>query len=399
MSELPNGWRTVDLDAVAEVVMGQSPPGTSYNESGVGEPFFQGKAEFGPLHPTVKKWTTAGTKRAKRGDILMSVRAPVGPTNVADIDCVIGRGLAAIRANSELNQTYLLWILRSLEHEISAKGTGTTFSAISGNTLRNTLVAMPQIPEQQCIVEILEEQFSRLDAALASIRKVREKTVAFRLSLLEATFPPSHDGNAWQTMKLGDVAKWSSGGTPKSKTPEYYGGNIPWAVSGDLNNSLVFETTATITEAGLAKSSAKVVPEGTVLIAMYGATIGKTGIASRPMATNQAIATAIVNEKIVTNRFLQFFLMSQKRLFTLAGQGMAQPNISQTILKAWKIAVPSTEVQEDVVNRLSEQLEFVQRTLGMLRLLTLKLEAERRSLLHAAFEGTLTKQWRETHHA
>jgi len=323
------------------------------------------------------------------------------PVALVPFEATYNQDLKVVTPNPDVLPKFLLFAIQGSGQEIlgTCRKSGTTVASIEWTRFLQFKIAMAPLAEQQRIVEILEEQFSRLDAALAGIRTVREKTAAFRLSLLEATFSPSHDGSAWQTMKLGDVAKWSSGGTPKSKTPEYYGGNIPWAVSGDLNNSLVFETTATITEAGLAKSSAKVVPEGTVLIAMYGATIGKTGIASRPMATNQAIATAIVNEKIVTNRFLHYFLMSQKRLFTLAGQGMAQPNISQTILKAWKIAVPSTEVQEDVVNRLSEQLEFVQRTLGMLRLLTLKLEAERRSLLHAAFEGTLTKQWRETHHA
>ena len=186
--QLPEGWKSGTLIDAAEVTMGQSPPGSSYNDSGEGEPFFQGKAEFGALHPTVRKWTTAGTRFAIAGDILISVRAPVGPTNVADIDCVIGRGLAGIRAKGHVNQTFLLWNLRHFEHEIAAKGTGTTFDSISGNDLKSQGLNIPPLAEQEQIVEILEEQLSRLDAALAVADVIEKRSAALRRSLLHAAF-------------------------------------------------------------------------------------------------------------------------------------------------------------------------------------------------------------------
>jgi restriction endonuclease S subunit len=186
--ELPEGWRSGTLIDAAQVTMGQSPPGSSYNEIGDGEPFFQGKAEFGALHPTVRKWTTAGTRFAQNGDILMSVRAPVGPTNVADIDCVIGRGLAGIRAREHVDQTFLLWNLRHFEHEIAAKGTGTTFDSISGNDLKSQGLSIPPLAEQEQIVEILDEQLSRLDTALAVADAIEKCSAALRRSLLHAAF-------------------------------------------------------------------------------------------------------------------------------------------------------------------------------------------------------------------
>jgi len=188
MTELPDGWQIKRLDEIADVVMGQSPPGSSYNEHGEGQPFFQGKTEFGEVHPTVRKYTTAGTKFAKAGDILMSVRAPVGPTNIADIDCVIGRGLAAIRAKSVVSQSYLRWTLKHLEIDIQSKGTGTTFDAITGETLRSTLIALPPLAEQQVIVEILEDQLSRLDVTLRMVDAIEKQSVALRRSLLQAAF-------------------------------------------------------------------------------------------------------------------------------------------------------------------------------------------------------------------
>jgi type I restriction enzyme, S subunit len=188
MTKLPVGWEIKRLDEIADVVMGQSPPGSSYNEHGEGQPFFQGKTEFGEVHPTVRKYTTAGTKFAKAGDILMSVRAPVGPTNIADIDCVIGRGLAAIRAKSVVSQSYLRWTLKHLEIDIQSKGTGTTFDAITGETLRGTLIALPPLAEQQEIVEILEDHLSRLDETLRMVDAIEKQSVALRRSLLQAAF-------------------------------------------------------------------------------------------------------------------------------------------------------------------------------------------------------------------
>ena len=102
----------------------------------------------------------------------------------------------------------------------------------------------------------------------------------------------------WTLESLSDVASWGSGGTPQAGHAAFYGGDIPWAVIGDLNQATVMETRATITDAGLAASSAKLVPEGAVLLAMYGS-IGKLGIAGRPMATNQAIAFTMPNDRVL----------------------------------------------------------------------------------------------------
>jgi type I restriction enzyme S subunit len=188
MNELPSDWVTRRLVDVAEVIMGQSPPGSTYNKSGAGVPFFQGKAEFGSKHPTVRQWTTAGTKFARAGDVLMSVRAPVGPTNIADQDCAIGRGLAAIRAGSQLNQSYLIWYLKHVEASIQSRGKGTTFDAISGNDLRDTPVNLPPLDQQRRIVEVLEDRLSQLDSTRTSIASQRASIHALRRSLLNKAF-------------------------------------------------------------------------------------------------------------------------------------------------------------------------------------------------------------------
>ncbi|MFD8631804.1 restriction endonuclease subunit S [Streptomyces sp. NPDC059656] len=160
----------------------------------------------------------------------------------------------------------------------------------------------------------------------------------------------------WVRTTLGDVADWGSGGTPKSGVSHYYGGEIPWVVSGDLNDKPIHSATSTITSDGLNSSSAKWVPEGSVLVAMYGATIGKLGITGRPLTTNQAVAFATPHQDLIDKRFLFWYLRSQRDALRKTGKGGAQPNISQTILKAWPIPVPPPAEQHRIVDALEDQL-------------------------------------------
>jgi Type I restriction modification DNA specificity domain len=183
---LPPGWQEVSLSDVAIVIQGQSPPGSSYNTEGKGLPFFQGKAEFTALSPAVSKWCTEPNKIAEAGDILISVRAPVGPTNLANVKCCIGRGLAAIRPVHGIPPKFILYYLRHTEAEIAGKGTGTTFSAITGDGLRRHPVAIPPLREQSRIVGAIESQLTRLDAAVAALERARANLKRYRASVLKA---------------------------------------------------------------------------------------------------------------------------------------------------------------------------------------------------------------------
>jgi type I restriction enzyme S subunit len=157
----------------------------------------------------------------------------------------------------------------------------------------------------------------------------------------------------WRATTLGEVALWSSGGTPKATNPDYYGGDIAWAVIGDLTDGVVHETASSITERGLIESSAKLVPPGTILLAMYGS-IGKLGIAGKEMATNQAIACAQPRETI-DPMFLFWSLRSIRHTLRHSGKGATQANISQTLLKAWPIQLPPLDEQRRIVAATEEQ--------------------------------------------
>ncbi|MCA3030014.1 MAG: restriction endonuclease subunit S [Rhodocyclaceae bacterium] len=183
---LPNGWTEVALTNLATVEMGQSPDSRSYNNEGKGLPFFQGKAEFQTTFPEIRKWCSAPTKVVERGDILLSIRAPVGPTNIApEISC-IGRGLAGIRAEAGVNQAYLYYFFKQIEPWLSDQGTGSTFAAVSGQFVREISCPLAPSGEQTRIVEKLEEVLSEHDVGVAELKAAQKKLAQYRQSLLKA---------------------------------------------------------------------------------------------------------------------------------------------------------------------------------------------------------------------
>ncbi|MBQ2750362.1 MAG: restriction endonuclease subunit S, partial [Clostridia bacterium] len=167
------------LDQICSLNMGQSPDSSSYNENGEGMPFFQGNADFGKVHPRVRVWCSAPTKVAHTGDVLISVRAPIGALNIADRECCIGRGLAALTVNEELcNKDYLWYAIASKVEELNSKGTGSTFKAISKSVLAETEIPLPTLGEQQGVarqlakvdelIALRKEQLAKLDQLVKS---------------------------------------------------------------------------------------------------------------------------------------------------------------------------------------------------------------------------------------
>jgi type I restriction enzyme S subunit len=150
-------WEKVKLENVAEIIAGQSPESQYYNQSGNGLPFFQGKADFGYHYPKVRYWCTEPTKKAQPLDILLSVRAPVGPTNICNVESCIGRGLAAIRTGEKLNYKYLYWWFKSYENKLALMGNGSTFSAITTKVVKDLEIPLPPLHIQEQIADTLDK--------------------------------------------------------------------------------------------------------------------------------------------------------------------------------------------------------------------------------------------------
>jgi len=150
-------WKSKRLRDVAEITMGQSPPSTTYNMEGNGLPFFQGKFEFKEIYPIPIKFCSQPIRIAKKNDVLLSVRAPVGPVNLAPSECCIGRGLSAIRANVEkLDQFFLFYFMKLNENKTSFLGSGSTFTAIGRNRIEDIKIPLPPLSTQHQIVQKLQ---------------------------------------------------------------------------------------------------------------------------------------------------------------------------------------------------------------------------------------------------
>jgi type I restriction enzyme S subunit len=207
--------------------------------------------------------------------------------------------------------------------------------------------------------------------------------------VLERAFDTSGKSN-WQIKTLGEVCRTSSGGTPSRSRPDFFNGNIPWVKSGELTDGLVSEVSEFISEEALAGSSAKLLPAGTLLIAMYGATVGKLGVLARAAATNQAVC-AIFPPPELDPKFLFWYLRRQRSDLIAKAVGGAQPNISQTILRDVELPIPPIGEQREIVAELEKQFSRLDEAVANLQRVKANLKRYKASVLKAAVEGRLVE--------
>lgn len=183
LGEIPAHWGMKKLKFTDKVIMGQSPSSEDYNKNHSGLPFLQGNAEFGSLNPIPINWCETANKVALLGDVLLSVRAPIGAVNIADQEYGIGRGLCAIRANKS-NNKYLYYLVICLNDELNSIGTGSTYTAISVDEVENIKFPFPPIEEQKSIVKYIEFETTKIDCTIAKIGKEIELLQEYRIALI-----------------------------------------------------------------------------------------------------------------------------------------------------------------------------------------------------------------------
>ena len=199
---------------------------------------------------------------------------------------------------------------------------------------------------------------------------------------------------SWEWVRLGFIGDWGSGATPSRTNKEYYGGNIPWLKTGDLNDGIITNIPEKITELALEKTSVRLNPVGSVLIAMYGATIGKLGILNIPATTNQACCACL--PILVNNNYLFYFLMSHKESFTKKAEGGAQPNISKEKIISTLFPLPPLSEQHRIVAKIEQLLPFIEKyeqaETQLTALNTSFPEMLKKSILQESVQGKLVPQ-------
>ena len=235
------------------------------------------------------------------------------------------------------------------DYDFTRHDVSVTIPSLRRTDILKINVPVPPIAEQEKIV-------AELDCLSGIIEKKKQQLKELEnlaQSIFYEMFGENAEGrNKWKIAKLGNVCKTTSGGTPSKGHPEYYeGGDIPWLRSGEVNKMNIHETELFITEDGLNNSSAKWFPKGTVVIAMYGATVGQVGILCNPMTTNQAICGIFPNETF-TPIYLYHFLLSKKPEYLEIATGGAQANISQNIVRDTVVSCPPLTLQQDFASKI-----------------------------------------------
>ncbi len=341
------GWEYKKIGDIATVVSGSTPQ-TSVEEFWGKGHYWVTPAELDDktvyVSKTERQITDAALAKVKlqrlpKGTVLLSSRAPIGKVAICDVDMYCNQGFKNCICSDLVYNKYLFYFLKDKKEYLNSLGRGATFKEISKGIVEKVVVPLPPKPTQLSIVSELDK--------LNELIRIKKEQLKDYDTLAQSIFyemfgDPMEEG--WDVKELGDICKTSSGGTPSKAHTEYYNGEIMWLRSGEVSQGDIYNTEQTITLLGLENSSAKIFPVNTVVIAMYGATVGQVGILRKEMSTNQAICGIFPNEDL-TPEYLYYFLISKKAEFLKSAIGGAQANISQQIIRKTLIPLPPLSLQ------------------------------------------------------
>jgi len=346
-------WRQAQLGKICEIILGQSPSSDTYNQERIGLPFFQGKSEFSSKYAQAKTWCCDPLKVAKKEDILISVRAPVGETNLAPENCCIGRGLAALRADQENLLQEFLW------HQIGFKkgylqgiSQGSTFDAISGKDLSELEIAVPPLPEQKKIAEIL----SGIDRAIARTKFKVQKLDVLQFSLTEELTQDLQDN--FEPSALEEYAEVRTGVT-KNSNSEGDMIEMPYMRVANVQDGYLDLSEIKSISVDRGRIERYLLQKGDVLI-NEGGDLDKVG---RGVIWNEEVKQCLHQNHVFAVRcskrlipeFLSLHLKSSnsKNYFLgCAKQTTNLASINSTQLKLFPIPVPPLEEQREFIERI-----------------------------------------------
>ena len=394
--EVPENWEWIQIKDVCEVARGGSPrPIKDYltnDPSGINWIKIGDTTKDGKYIDSAKeKINPEGVRKSRivhKGDFLLTNSMSFGRPYILRIDGCIHDGWLVISPMSNSYQSdFLYYLLSSVfaYEQFSEVASGGVVTNLNSDKVANSFFPLPPYKEQIRIIEEIEKWFALIDTLETAKENLQTSIIQAKSKILNLAihgklvpqepndepaiellkrinpkFTPcdnAHDANqlpdSWCCTSLGNVGKWQSGATPSRLNKEYYGGDIPWLKTGDLNDGYIYEIPETITQKALEETSVKLNPAGSVLIAMYGATIGKVGILTCPATTNQACC-ACVDYQGIDQMYLFYFLLSHREEFIMLGGGGAQPNISKEKIVETLFPLPPYKEQLRIVAKIEE---------------------------------------------
>lgn len=368
------------LGEVCKLNMGQSPDSSSYNCIGDGIPFFQGNADFGEIHPNIRVWCNAPTKIAHPGEILISVRAPIGAMNIADCECCIGRGLASISADEAVCTTKYLWYgISSKIEELNAKGTGSTFKAINKKTLEEAEIPIRDLMEQERIAANLDRVTALISLRKQQITKLDELVKARFVEMFGDLAAPQCE---YPELKLVDICadaddiKCGPFGTQLNKDEYKTKGVAVWEIP-QINSGFSEMPTHFITEEKAVILNAYSIEPGDIAMSRKG-NVGKCGLFPENLKKgiiHSDVLRIRVDKRKVDSCFMMYqlhFSEAVKRQIEMVSSGAIMAGINVTKLKQIKVRIPKLENQRmfaAFVERVDQQKQTVQQSLEKLELM------------------------------
>lgn len=327
------------LNSVAQVIAGQSPASSTYNTVGEGLPFFQGKADFQEMYPTVRMWcTSAKRKVAEPGDILISVRAPVGAVNVCNQKSIIGRGLSAIRPSGSLDGMFLYYFLKANENRIAALGSGSTFKAITQSTLKNIEIPLPPLEDQKRIVNLL----SKVEGLIVQRKQHLQQLDELLKSIFWEMFgdPVRNERNHKVSTLEPYITHLTSGGRGWAKYYSSSGKRFIRSLDVQMNVIGTEEVVYVTPPANKEAERTKVLP-GDVLLTITGSKIGRACFVPRDFEEAYISQhVAIIRAVGINPVYLSFYLSMPncgQLIIERQQYGQAKPGLNLTQIKNFAI--------------------------------------------------------------
>jgi len=352
--------RKVKLNDIAEVIMGQSPKSKFYNTDGNGLPFFQGRSEFGNIYPHVKKWCTRPLKIARKDDVLMTVRAPVGDLNIAREDCIIGRGLCALRSKLN-NGRFLYYLLKKNNSYITSFGSGAVYDAINKEAIENLIFEIPDLLTQQKIASILSSYDDLIENNARRIQILEEMAqLIYQEWFVNFRFP-GHEKVKFVNSELGKIPEgWKKPFCefvdfkegPGLRSHQYKEKGIPFLnIRTLVNNDIDFSKVKYLDEKEVYRQYRHFLLEVGDHVVSSSGTLGRIVTIQDfhlPLMLNTSIIRMRPKTKNVGRWQLKHFLRSnyfQNQIISLAS-GVAQMNYGPSHLKEMFIIAPTQEIGE-----------------------------------------------------
>lgn len=358
IGKIPEEWETLYIHQITEISTGATPSTNinEYWENGTIRWMSSGELNNKIIYDvngriTQKGYDNTGTHMLPKNCVLIGLAGQGRTRGTAaynKVELCTNQSIAAILPNSKYESKYLYFYIDSLYDKLRLLSAGDGGrGGLNKQILQNLEIAMPPLNEQHHIASAL----TSIDNLIASLGKLIEKKKNIKQGAMQQllTGKTRLKGftEPWVYRKISEIATTSSGGTPSRSIPNYYYGDIKWFTTTELKDNYLYDSVEHITREALNNSSAKMFPANTILMAMYGATIGKLGVLKEPSTTNQACCAIKCND--IVEIFLFYILLYNRKSIIEKGCGAGQPNISQAIVNELSFLVPPCEKEQQAI--------------------------------------------------